>query len=144
MDAEPLQLVPTENAMEEEREERRATARGRRDTDRNEGWRDPRFYIALAGFLLTCAVGFWTIARAVSATQLAVQQVSSIRQQLDGIDSKLNAMALSDSGQNMEIEFLKKELAEFKQQVAADKQLSETYITNTRERLVRLERDGGK
>lgn len=121
----------------DEREEGVTAMPDRRETA--SGLRDPRFWVSLVLAIITIATGFWTIARSVSTTQLAVERVAAMQQQLQGIDAKLNTIALDSNSKAKDIEFVKQQLADFRTDWKADKDIQDAWIANTREKIIKLE-----
>ncbi len=103
---------------------------------RDSGWRDPRFWIGLVGLVVTLSAGAWAVARNVA---IMSNNVTEMRSQLQGIDAKLTALTIADSTQQQELRYIRTELDKLRVDWKADKDLQDTYIQNTREKLIQLE-----
>lgn len=118
---------------EPEPEERR---RGdRRHTD----WRDGKFWLTFIGIALALMTTLWNAARdsasddaAITKSQEAntemIRQLRDFSLQLTAMDNKLNAITVSDSGQDKEIDFLRQQVIEHKAEMLRKLDMYEARI----------------
>lgn len=134
----PVTVIPMRREVGEEMSDE-STSDLMPERRRDSGWREPKFLVTLGALIVTLLSGFWTVARSATATQMAIEKVTSIDEKLSSIDQKLNQMALKDNDQEKDLEYVKKELAEFKAKYDEEKRLQDTYINTARERLIAVE-----
>lgn len=124
-------------------EERRTGLPDRRSGDPSSETRpsgtDWKLWIQLGGFLILLITTLFSAARNQAASELAVREVSEVRNQLKSIEAQLTASAIDRKGMEQEVSFLKKAFEDYKRENDARNTMSDTYMTNTRERLLKLE-----
>jgi hypothetical protein len=119
---EDVQMADEERGEDTERIPRQDF--GRREYDKAPSdWQKPGFWLSVLGFLLT----------------IVLVVLSAIWNKLGTIEGSVQAAAVVSGSQAKELEFQKRELDEFKRLQRAQDDLRDTYITNVRERIVKLE-----
>lgn len=105
--------------MNEREDQIERSGPGRREND----WQTPRFWVSVLGLLLT----------------IALVLLSAIWNRVSSIDSGVQQLAIASSGQAKDIAALQHELEEFKRNQKAADDTQGAYVTNARERIVKLE-----
>lgn len=90
--------------------------------------------------IIATIIGFGFLAGSfVLQSRTNEQTMRAISGQLTSIDAKLNAMAISDSGQDKELGYLKTRIEELKAEVDSDSQMQEARIISLERGLARQE-----
>lgn len=105
--------------MDEREDQIERNGPGRREND----WQTPRFWVSVLGLLLT----------------VALVLLSAIWNRVSSIDSGVQALAITTNGQAKDIAAQQRELEEFKRNQKAADDIRDAYMTNARERIVKLE-----
>jgi len=105
--------------MEIVREDEQKAAEGTNVPERRSNdWRDPKFYITLALFIITLVSVFWQRAGKEKEIDLLVGQSikkqEEVLEQVKDINGKLGAMALSNNTLKNEMDGLKEDIRELK------------------------------
>lgn len=124
---EDVLMVEEERGEDTERIQRQGY--GRRESDKAPSdWQKPGFWLSVLGFLLT----------------IVLVVLSAIWNKLGTIEGAVQAGAVVSGVQAKELETQRHDFEEFKRLQRAQDDLRDTYSTNTRERVIKLEAEREK